>query len=128
VSIEDCIATAHAIFFHDVRKEEPDQFGWFMHPDLYIFHTEYNGVTPESPGEEGYISDRLLNAFGFESEMVLMEDDLDREDPFSVAYFEGGEADITDWNPSAPQGDGWKLVGKWDSEDGPVALFVRPIQ
>ena len=33
---------------------------------------------------------------------------------------------LTRWQPTE-QGDGWRLVGKHDTEVGPVALFIRPL-
>ena len=28
--------------------------------------------------------------------------------------------------PKAPEGEGWFLLGLWDTEDGPFAWYVRP--
>ena len=30
------------------------------------------------------------------------------------------------WIPTPPSGDGWILAGKFDCDDGPHALFVKP--
>ena len=32
---------------------------------------------------------------------------------------------VAEWSPT-PQGDGWILVGIWDTEDGAQACFVKP--
>lgn len=64
---------------------------------------------------------------GFECRFLNMDDDLPDEHPVYVDYFEYGSAKaLREWQPTQ-QGDGWKLVGQWDTEDGPTALFVRPL-
>lgn len=32
----------------------------------------------------------------------------------------------TKWTLTPPAGNGWQLVAKYDTEDGPAAMFVRP--
>jgi hypothetical protein len=32
---------------------------------------------------------------------------------------------VADWTPP-DLGDGWKIAAKWDTEDGPVAIYLRP--
>lgn len=63
---------------------------------------------------------------GFDYSMRTMEHDLGDEHPLNIAYADGAEAPLAEWQPQAPEG--WKLVAKNDSEDGPVAIFVRPRQ
>jgi len=67
---------------------------------------------------------------GFEWLLVTLSDDFERQQyrPLLEAY-ENGDIDevLRGWEPSA-QGDGWKLVSKGDTEDGPTAIFIRPTQ
>lgn len=63
---------------------------------------------------------------GFELAVDTMESQLADDDPLYVAYFENGCGDtISKWKPTAK--DGWKLVGKSDHEDGPLAFYIRKI-
>ena len=40
-------------------------------------------------------------------------------------YYENDEWEevVRDWQPQVPEG--WKLAGKWDTDDGPTAYFIR---
>ena len=66
----------------------------------------------------------LCKALGFDAAAVAMEDDApELSDDWS------GSEDITAparWAPTPPAGEGWMLVAKYDTEDGPHAMFVRP--
>ena len=105
--------------FDPMRLPEPDSMGFFMHPDV--------------PGEEEDDDvAAMLREMGFEFSIVYFDTDADETD--ADAWFVG---DLTSdemktimvrWNPIHPMGDGWILVSKYDTEDGPHALFVRPIQ
>ena len=64
---------------------------------------------------------------GFDCLFLSMEEDLGPEYPYVVAYLDGCDHLLAAWEPSE-QGDGWRLVGKGDSEEGPIAMFVRPIE
>lgn len=44
--------------------------------------------------------------------------------------FVAGDGDpiaLVDWQPTVPPGDGWFLLAIFDTEDGPVAHYVRPV-
>lgn len=98
--------------FDPERLPEPDEMGFFMHPDV--------------PGEDE--SDDvagMLKAMGFEWSMCSFEDDASEANV--DAWFDSQYRDIViRWEPTTPAGEGWILVGKTDTEDGPFALFVRP--
>lgn len=48
-------------------------------------------------------------------------------DSFSVLACETEPAEIiSKWEPTAPDGDGWFLIGIYNTEDGFVAPFTRP--
>jgi hypothetical protein len=35
---------------------------------------------------------------------------------------------ISDWQPSAPAGDGWFIGSIHDTEDGPVCIWLREVK
>jgi hypothetical protein len=123
----DAPVAISTILFRDDRLPARDADGYFSHPDLDAFCTAHDGVTLRSPDDEGIISDKLLLAVGFESRFIELGDDVDEDHPAYVRYFDAGGTGIHDWAPTVPEGDGWKHVGSWDTEDGPVAMFVRPV-
>lgn len=64
---------------------------------------------------------------GYDCMFLHMDHDLSLDDPIYSAYFdEGSDKAVGKWQPTKP-GDGWKLVGKCDTDDGPVATFIRAI-
>ena len=105
--------------FDPMRLPEPDSLGFFMHPDV--------------PGEEEDDDvAAMLREIGFEFSTVFFGIDADETD--ADAWFDDDlttdemKAIMVRWNPTNPPGDGWILVSKCDTESGPLALFVRPIQ
>jgi len=61
----------------------------------------------------------IAAANGFE----LRSEELHDDNPLAAEY-EAGDGDvIRRWNP--PEIDGWRLVGKNDTDDGPRAWYVR---
>ncbi|MBY0561449.1 hypothetical protein [Hyphomicrobium sp.] len=61
---------------------------------------------------------------GFDLKGVSMENVVEDDDPIFIDYFEKGCSDVLlRWQP--PQVAGWDLVGKFDAEDGPMALYLR---
>ncbi|WP_342705198.1 hypothetical protein OHZ10_29410 [Burkholderia arboris] len=62
-------------------------------------------------------------AFGIDAAFIHMENDVDG-DTYDQ-YFASNSANCSFWTPSAPAGDGWLLLEIYDTEDGPVALYVR---
>ena len=61
-------------------------------------------------------------AFGIDAAFIHMENDV-AGDTYD-RYFASNSANCSMWTPSAP-GDGWLLLEIYDTEDGPVALYVR---
>lgn len=69
---------------------------------------DHDGFTmhPDLPQwGENESGEPILLALGFESAFVSLDDP--KEDP------------------EPPEGEGWLLGGIWDTEDGPIACFVR---
>lgn len=99
--------------FEPEKLPAPDGNGYFFHPDI--------------PGEdEGDDVCALCLALGFSVSVVDFENDAS-EDLLDAYYGRNEETAVGSWSPSAPNGDGWQLVAKYGSEDGPCALFVQPI-
>jgi len=61
---------------------------------------------------------------GHEVAVVELCDDTNA--PEIAAFWLGGGTDISAWQPTAPEGDSWKLAAVMESEQGPVAVFARP--
>lgn len=65
---------------------------------------------------------------GFDILLLNMDEDLGSDHQLCVDHFEYGQdaaVSLRRWQPTE-QGDGWLLSGMHDTEDGPVALFLRP--
>lgn len=86
-----------------------DEDGMCVHPALMQTDDEANVLL-------------LLAAYGIRGALVGMEDDAPA---LYEAYSESGNADCSAWTPTPPAGNGWLLLGVWDTEDGPYALFGR---
>lgn len=67
----------------------------------------------------------LLGAHGIATRFLSMESDAPA---LADAYFESGTPDCSAWAPTTPEGEGWKLLGIYDTEDGPHAMFGREDQ
>lgn len=91
-----------------------DEMGFWVHPELPDFGENLGSQFTEWQQEQG-----IACAF------VSMEDDLP-EDMIDRWESDGDYIDlVVKWNPTTPGGSGWFLLGIWDTEDGPVALFAR---
>ncbi|MHA6885690.1 hypothetical protein [Ralstonia pseudosolanacearum] len=95
------------------RKILRDAEGWLTHPALPAVDEDVN-------------CRQLLAAFGIETFMRDMEADAD--DAIVKRYFTDGHPGCSDWTPTPPEGDGWRLLEIFDTEDGPHALFGRAAQ
>lgn len=93
------------------RAPNRDEYGCFYHPDIPSWDDEREeSIAP------------LLKAQGFDLQCV--PGDFSDE-----AMEEGGERywqEMREWNPE-PEGDGWRLVAIYDTEDGPYSMFVKPL-
>lgn len=96
--------------FEPEKLPTPDDEGYFIHPDI--------------PGdEESDNVQSLCKDAGYECAFVGMESDSpDMADEF----YAGDQESVARWNPTSPEGGGWMLVAKYDTEEGPHAMFVRP--
>lgn len=92
-----------------------DGQGWHPHVPCYT-----------NPDDEEKSITPLLRAQGYESAAVSGEG----EAPFiDEVLEEGGDAywaAMQAWQPTPPDGEGWRLAAVIDTENGPYAYFVRP--
>lgn len=91
-----------------------DEMGFWIHPDFPDF-----GETLNSAYTDWLEEQKISCSF------VSMEDDLP-EGMIEKWENDGDYIDlVAGWNPTPSAGAGWFLLGIWDTEDGPVALFAR---
>lgn len=94
-----------------------DALGWWSHPG---YLAEYGD--DEISGEEcasWFARHRL------ESAQTLMSDEVKPE--VAEAYFNDGQCNCSAWAIKPPPGAGWFLLSIYDSEDGPVCDWGRPL-
>ena len=106
------------ITFDHARMPPRDADGWALHPDVDL-------VLEERDDDEDQALDMgKLAAAGFEARFVSFEDDAD--DEVQDAYYKRDEGTSL-WKPTVPEGNGWQLVGVYDTECSPYAMFVRRV-
>ncbi|GKX40320.1 hypothetical protein SOASR014_40590 [Pectobacterium carotovorum subsp. carotovorum] len=96
---------------------ERDECGYWTHPDYAALFGERESVSRDE-------FKSLMDSVGVISHLIEMEYDAPVE--VADAYFEGGSADISAWQPTKPKGDGWFIGSIHDTEDGPVAVWLKP--
>lgn len=96
-----------------------DEDGMCCHPDLL-------GDRWNRDDNEEAFDPAKFHAAGFE--FTYVEFEFDAPEPLLESWFEDGSGDCSAWQPSTPdEGAGWMLTGIWDTEDGPIAFYVREI-
>lgn len=105
--------------FDPSRMPERDSDGWQWHPDLDDPHWQH-------PELEEYLNPEAFTAAGLETTQVTMEGDVSEDHSAYQAWINDG-SDFSMWEPSKPAGKGWRLIAIYDSENSPVALYVREI-
>lgn len=98
-------------FFDPNRQPSRDKFGFTFHPDLDLFSAD------------GYYDSTVLWHAGFRFCQITLESD----DPDLLQRYYEDPLALTRWNPEPPS-SGWRLVGLYDTDDNPVAIFIRPRQ
>lgn len=88
-----------------------DEVGGWCHPGFY--EGEYLG-----PDFEAWLVDHHL-----ERKFAWMEADDDAGTLFEK-YESAGT--YTHWEPERPEGDGWFIGCIYDTEDGPLCIWLRP--
>lgn len=63
----------------------------------------------------------IASEHGFETFLIAMEDHVDEET--MERWYNGDQSVMNEWIPTR---EGWVLGGKFDNEDGPIAIFIKP--
>ena len=92
-----------------------DEDGTWLHPNF----PEFEGYEEDVPGD---VWRAWLAEQGLRESRVTFEDDA--PDELVNRYFDDGLASCAEWAPTKPDGEGWFLLGIWDTDDGPVAYWV----
>ncbi|HDM8166644.1 TPA: hypothetical protein P0E18_004480 [Vibrio harveyi] len=90
---------------------ERDKYGMWTHPDLPVW-----GENTSSEQAEAWFASK-----GLTHHLVLMDDELGER------WGKGELESCAEWQPEPRAKDSF-LVGIWDSEDGVVAMFARPLK
>lgn len=95
-----------------------DEQGFWTHPDYF---EPANGNEYGAPGEfEKWLFDNGLEVY-----TLGLEYDLNASD-FAVKYADGDfDCDVSGWEPTRPDGDGWFVGSIHDTEDGPYCIWLR---
>lgn len=97
--------------FDSTRMPYRDAFGFAAHPDLDLFTRDTDTYDEDALARSGFV----LAARPVEGDEPALAD----------AYDEGDEHAMARWEPTPPVGDGWRLAAVYDTENGPIAVFVR---
>lgn len=108
------------------RMPSRDENGFVQHPDLDNLLIDPPEGAEEDNAELPLDAAKFRNA-GYDWAGVAMDAQLAEDHPAWHRYFTLGEPNCSGWEPDPPPGDGWRLVAIWDTEDGPQAMFVRPL-
>ncbi len=97
----------------DGRAIERDAQGLGEHPDLPWL-------------DEGMNPPKFFEALGLQLVGVSAQDQLDVDAYDAMAgNYDAKEFNFAAWGPASPEGTGWCLVSIHDTEDGPVAWWLR---
>jgi hypothetical protein len=97
--------------FEAARMPGRDENGHVYHPDM------------EGIGFDEFDMGPQLRALGWLSATCSFESDAD--EAARDSYSESCSPDCSYWTPTPPDGEGWLLAAIYETEDGPVALYVR---
>jgi len=108
-----------SMLFDPATLPPRDEDGYTWHPDL-----DERFEHPEL-GEE-YLHTEMFTALGLDLRYQLFESDNVSEEVRNK-YYETGLS-VPEWQPTPPDGAGWRIGAIYDTEDGPAALFVRELE
>lgn len=92
----------------DGRPFDRDEMGFGEHRELPVL-------------DEGMKPGAFFDALGIELKYTMAEDDLTLEAHEAM----NDASNWSGWTPRAPDGEGWKLVAIFDTEDGQAAWWLR---
>lgn len=91
-----------------------DSDGYWIHPGLPDFD------------EDAGAYNEWLKAQSLETSFVWLESERD-DLPAFISYFKNEDLNISAWEPTPPDGDGWFLICISDTDDGPAACYARRV-
>lgn len=100
--------------FNPDRMPPRDDLGYHCHPDLDQF----------CDGDEGVLEPEDFRVAGFELAFMYLDGDHSEAAGVINDSYSQGNPDVSAWNPER---EGWYRAGIWDTEDGPIAVFVQPV-
>lgn len=103
--------------FNPDRMPPRDEDGYVCHPDWDLIYDQLGDE------DEGQSTNDYLKTLGYEFYVVDLEDDAPQE--IQDRHFGEGDPNISDWQPTTPDGEGWKLLAIYMHEDGSAACFIR---
>ncbi|WP_312993338.1 hypothetical protein [Achromobacter animicus] len=114
VNLEDCHAVPPVIPIYAAPVQR-DEDGYWTHPNMPQFE--------ESEAAKGRA---WLAATGLETHVAYLEDEA-IDHPACARYWgDEGSADVSDWEPPRPSGNGWFVLSIHDTEDwGPICAWAR---
>ncbi|MGL9720928.1 hypothetical protein [Symbiopectobacterium sp.] len=93
---------------------ERDEWGYWTHPK----YEELCAGRESIPTAE---FDEWMQANGMDWGISYLETYPNAE-AIRDRYFETGDPDVSGWNPTPPEGEGWFVGSIHDTEDGPVCI------
>ncbi len=94
-------------------KPERDSDGYWVHPDIPCL-------------ESNQEIEQWCDENNLEHQVVYCCNDIDNFHSLWFSYFEEGDTNISAWEPTKPDGDGWFIAWIAGNEDGPICMWVRP--
>jgi hypothetical protein len=98
------------------RLPAPDEYGFFIHPDLLDLIND---------DEEAIDFSKLAKY-----EVHTVSFDFDAPEALTDRFYDEGDMTaVAKWAPTVPDATGtWALIAKVDAEDSPFAIFVKPAE
>lgn len=75
--------------------------------------------------ENDYEINQWLSDNKLEHSYIYMSEDVAKNTTVFQNYFIRDDSNFSDWMPTEPLGEGWFVGAIYDSEDGPVCLWLR---
>ncbi len=97
-----------------IQPMEPqrDSYGYWCHPDM-----------PQIETNEQFDNWIATQGLQYAIHCLDGDDGIGAED--ALERYNAGDIDVLAWQPSTPSGDGWFIASIYDTEDGPVCLWIR---
>lgn len=107
---------APVLLFDPSRLPERDADGTVIHPDFELYEAE-----------DGAVMTSKFAAADWENRGVLASEQREFCYDDETAEVESETGCFALWQPTPPDGDGWLLAAIYETENGPQAMFARPI-